>query len=116
MSRLDDERARLKIEALVSCGGEAGGGLSDVPLHPADLGSHAFEEEMTLDLLENEERLIEEVGDALARIDRGAYGRCEACGAQIPRARLRALPYARHCVQCARQAEGHFGSDVAGAG
>src|SRR3712207_3468680 len=37
---------------------------------------------------------------ALARIDSGTYGSCEACGAEIPYARLEAIPYAQLCVRC----------------
>jgi RNA polymerase-binding transcription factor DksA len=102
MSRLDRDRSQLKDEALRAAGGEASGGLSDVPLHLADLGSHSFEEELTLGLLENEEQLIEEINAALTRLDEGAYGRCESCRQEIPKDRLKALPYARYCVACAR--------------
>jgi RNA polymerase-binding transcription factor DksA len=102
MSRLDRDRSQLKDEALRPTGGEASGGLSDVPLHLADLGSHSFEEELTLGLLENEEQLIEEINAALDRLDQGVYGRCVACGQEVSRERLQALPYARRCVACAR--------------
>jgi RNA polymerase-binding protein DksA len=106
LTRLDRDRSALKDEALQAAGGEASGGLSDVPLHLADLGSHSFEEELTLSLVENEERLIEEINAALERIDQGVYGCCEACRQDIAKARLRAVPYARHCVRCARVAQG----------
>jgi DnaK suppressor protein len=43
---------------------------------------------------------VEEIDHALAKIEKGTYGFCENCHAQIPRARLRALPYARLCVAC----------------
>ncbi len=43
---------------------------------------------------------IMEVDEALDKIDRGTYGVCEICKESIPRARLRALPYARLCVKC----------------
>lgn len=102
VGRLDRDRLQLKDEALRSTGGEASGSLSDVPLHLADLGSHGFEEELTLGLLENEEHLIEEINAALDRLDQGVYGRCESCGQDVSKERLRALPYARHCVACAR--------------
>jgi RNA polymerase-binding transcription factor DksA len=102
IGRLDRDRLQLKDEALRPTGGEASGSLSDVPLHPGDLGSHSFEEELTLGLLENEEQLIEEINVALDRLDHGGYGRCESCGQAITKARLQALPYARHCVACAR--------------
>jgi DksA/TraR C4-type zinc finger protein len=35
----------------------------------------------------------------------GTYGDCEICGAQIPIARLNALPYATTCIDCQRAAE-----------
>jgi RNA polymerase-binding transcription factor DksA len=103
MSRLDRDRSQLKDEALRATGGEASGGLSDVPLHLADLGSHGFEEELTLGLLENEEQLIEEINAALDRLEQGVYGRCESCGQAVSRERLQALPYVRHCLACARR-------------
>jgi RNA polymerase-binding transcription factor DksA len=102
MGRLDRDRSQLKDEALCPTGGEASGGLSDVPLHLGDLGSHSFEEELTLGLLENEEQLIEEINAALDRLDQGTYGRCVACQQEIPKERLQALPYARYCVACTR--------------
>jgi RNA polymerase-binding transcription factor DksA len=106
MRRLDRDRSQLKDEALQATGGEASGGLSDVPLHLADLGSHAFEEELTLGLVEREEQIIEEINAALARLDEGGYGRCDACQRQIPRDRLQALPYARYCAACAGKHQG----------
>lgn len=101
MSRLDGDRSLLKEEALRGTGGEASGGLSDVPVHMADLGSDAYEEEITLGLVESEERLIAEINAALVRLDQRAFGQCEACGQKIAKVRLRALPYARHCIRCA---------------
>lgn len=106
LGRLDRDRSELKDEALRAARGEASGGLSDVPLHLADLGSHNFEEELTLGLVEKEERLIEEINAALARIDEGVYGQCEACRQDIAKERLQAVPYARHCVRCARAVQG----------
>ena len=43
---------------------------------------------------------IADVGDALSRIERGAYGACEACGDAIEPRRLTALPEARRCRTC----------------
>jgi RNA polymerase-binding protein DksA len=106
-----DMRARLNIdvshltdEALHQTE-QAGGNLSSMPIHMADLGTDAFEQENTLNLLQNEEQVLADIAAALERIDQGAYGRCEECDAEIPEARLRALPYARYCVECARKLE-----------
>ena len=95
--RLGGDLTALEEDALRPVGGEAGGGLSDVPVHPADLGTDNYEEESRLDLLENEYQLLMEVNDALDRIEQGTFGRCENCRQEIPRERLEALPYARYC-------------------
>lgn len=104
--RLSREVLQLEAEAIQPSGGEASGGLSAAPTHQGDLGSREFEEEVTLGLVEQEERLLAEVQAALERIERGTFGRCEGCQATINQPRLRALPYARHCVACARKLEG----------
>jgi RNA polymerase-binding protein DksA len=101
--RLGGDLSALEEEALRPGGGEAAGGLSDVPVHPADLGTNTYEEELALDLLENEAQILTEVNDALARIDAGTFGRCADCGQPISRERLEALPYTRYCVRCARR-------------
>lgn len=38
---------------------------------------------------------------ALARLERGEFGRCERCGGEIGEARLRVRPMAATCVGCA---------------
>ena len=43
---------------------------------------------------------VEDIDKALAKIDAGTYGTCEQCGQPIPKARLKALPYATLCVAC----------------
>jgi RNA polymerase-binding transcription factor DksA len=96
----------LQGEALRETGGSANGGLSNAPLHQADLGSDNFEQEVNLSLLETEEQRLEEISAALRRIEDGTYGRCAECRRALNRDRLEALPYARLCVDCARQQEG----------
>ena len=43
----------------------------------------------------------EEVERALAKLDEGTYGECDACGAAIPEGRLEIHPWAVLCVPCA---------------
>lgn len=43
---------------------------------------------------------VDEIDRALAKMDAGTYGVCERCGQPIPKARLKALPYAALCVAC----------------
>jgi DnaK suppressor protein len=69
----------------------------------ADTGSFTFQRERDLSLVGNAKDLIDKVEHALARIDAGSFGRCEACGAAIETERLDALPYATLCLADARQ-------------
>jgi phage/conjugal plasmid C-4 type zinc finger TraR family protein len=43
---------------------------------------------------------VVEIDAALARVESGSYGLCEACGKPIPEARLEVLPEATLCVSC----------------
>ena len=101
--RLTGDVSSLADEALNS-EDEAGGNLSHVPLHMADLGTDNYERENTLRLLANEGQLLGEIDAALERIDMGTFGRCEECGGPVvPRERLKELPFTRYCVTCAQK-------------
>src|SRR5437879_1244850 len=43
---------------------------------------------------------VDEIDRAIVKIHVGTYGVCERCGENIPKERLRALPYAALCVKC----------------
>ena len=103
--RLNGDVSHLADEALRKNQREATGNLSSMPIHMADIGTDNFEQEFTLSLLQNEEQVLVEISDALERLKQGKFGRCEECQQSIPRVRLDALPYTRHCVECARKLE-----------
>lgn len=44
---------------------------------------------------------LQDIDDALAKLENGAYGRCESCGNPIAEPRLEAMPAARLCISCA---------------
>ncbi len=50
-------------------------------------------------IMTNEQALLTEVEDALKRIEAGTYGRCTACGEQIPDKRLEAMPWVALCIK-----------------
>jgi DnaK suppressor protein len=43
---------------------------------------------------------IEEIDEALGRIEDGTYGQCEQCGKPIAEERLKAMPTARYDAEC----------------
>jgi len=104
-ARLSGNLSHLAEEALRTAGGERSCNLSNTPIHMAHLGTDNFEQEFTLSLIQNEEQVLDEIAEALNRINHGTFGKCEECGSPIPKARLQALPYTRHCVNCARKVQ-----------
>jgi RNA polymerase-binding transcription factor DksA len=101
-SRLYGDVEHLEEEVHNKGSGATGGSLSHLPQHLADLASDSFEAAVTVGLLESQGQTLAEIVDALGRIARGTFGRCEECAGDIGRERLRALPQARHCFRCAR--------------
>ena len=71
----------------------------------ADHGTDAFERNMTLGLMENEARTLQQIEEALEQMATGRYGVCTQCGTAIPLVRLEALPFATTCVPCQEKAE-----------
>ncbi len=95
-------------EALRKSRQDSAGDLSNMPIHMADLGSDNFEQEFTLGLIENEHAMLREIDEALQRIEDRTYGICLGTGKPISKARLRAKPWAKHCIEYARRLERGF--------
>ncbi len=74
-------------------------------MHQADAGSDAYDRDVALSLLSQEQDALYEIDEALKRIELGTYGKCEMSGKSIPHARLEAIPFARFTVECQSQLE-----------
>lgn len=86
------EIARRSRETAVS-------GVSDI----GDILDSVSEErtrELDMILTDREKQKLKQIDDALDRIEENTYGLCEECGIKIPRARLKVVPFAKHCVEC----------------
>jgi RNA polymerase-binding protein DksA len=109
---LTAERARL-AGAVEFLHGEHSGSLEDelgeigsggVDNHPGDTAGAAYDRELDIGLEEGAQQTLEEVDAALLRIEDGTYGTCEDCGGPIGEDRLRAIPWARLCIDDQRRA------------
>ena len=102
-AELESERNRLRAaidtvnhrDSLTEETGDLSIGQDD---HIADSASETFMRELDGGLEENAEHLLAKVEGALQRLDEGTYGRCAICGRPIEEDRLRAVPYAKLCI------------------
>lgn len=65
-------------------------------LHAQDLVDELYDRAMAELLPPIPAEAAREIDDALHRLERGVYGRCETTGRPIPKALLRAMPWCRH--------------------
>ena len=103
--KLQGDVTTLEGEAMKK-GSDAAGDLSTLPMHLADMGTDSFEQDMSLGLMETETDELHEIEEAFERMKDGSYGLCENCRKKIPKERLKAIPYARLCVNCKMKEEG----------
>jgi DnaK suppressor protein len=66
----------------------------------AAAATQVFEQQRDLALRDRSIQQLELVEAALARFEVGTFGRCLRCGNPIAPARLEALPWAAHCIEC----------------
>lgn len=98
----------MENEALGKNRADASGDLSLMPIHMADIGSDNYEQEFTIGLIANERETLKEIDAAIQRIDNRTFGICLATHKPISKARLKAKPWASHCLEYERaQEENH---------
>ena len=71
-----------------------------VTTHMADVSSDNSRHEMEIRMLSEEGDVLHLIDDALERLAKGEYGRCQECGEMIPEGRLKVRPYAVFCIKC----------------
>jgi RNA polymerase-binding transcription factor DksA len=101
VSYLESERTK-QAELMAFGDSGSGGGGGD---HLADIGAEMGDRDRMLGLMERGEIEVGEIDAAIVRLRQGTFGTCESCTKPIPKARLRALPYARLCVHCQEMEE-----------
>jgi RNA polymerase-binding protein DksA len=95
----------LEKDALNKSQRDASGDLSGYSFHIADMATDNFDREFNLGLASTEQKTLNEIDDALRRIDEGVYGVCEICEKPIIQKRLLAVPHARFCIKCQSEEE-----------
>jgi DnaK suppressor protein len=70
-----------------------------------DRANNSYNREFMFALSDTERQILLEIDEAIERLDNGNYGTCLNCEESIPRARLKAVPWTRYCIDCQEQAE-----------
>ena len=71
-----------------------------VSTHMADVSNDNARHEMELRMLSEDGDVLKLIEEALKRLEKGEYGRCQECGEPISEGRLKIRPYAVFCVKC----------------
>jgi DnaK suppressor protein len=96
------DRILAMYEKDVRAGQEASDeGSDDV----VDRANNAYSRELLFSLSDSERHTLLRVEEAVQRLESGTYGICVNCGNEIRSGRLRAVPWARYCIDCQELAE-----------
>jgi len=71
----------------------------------ADKASSSYTKELMFSKSDSDRQLLQEVVDALRRLDDGEFGECMNCGEAVETKRLEAVPWSPFCLSCQEQAE-----------
>jgi RNA polymerase-binding transcription factor DksA len=99
-ARLLSDLGTIEKEAL-----DANADISHMPIHMADVGSDAYDQDLKLGMAASERKRLTDIEAALVRIKKKTYGVCHETGKPIPDARLRAKPWAMYTKEAAEKIE-----------
>jgi RNA polymerase-binding transcription factor DksA len=71
----------------------------------AESASSSITRDMALSRVSGYQEMLDEVNQALSRIESGTYGKCELTGKAIPADRLKAIPWTRFSKEAEEQLE-----------
>lgn len=97
---LNDIRERLRTEAR-----EEYQGLVQTIRDEGDIATAELKETTALTLVKMKVDELDAINDALGRMARDEFGRCEDCGKWTQMRRLKAVPQASRCLECQERRE-----------
>lgn len=100
LSRREELLTQLRSD-MTGLGAGTGGSRDE-----ADAAFDSDNDEINSSLAERDSGELGEIDQALKRLRKGTYGRCEGCGGKISAKRLNALPCSSLCIECQREKEG----------
>jgi DnaK suppressor protein len=93
LAKQQELSASKSLGGSIPAAGEPGG-------DPVDKAASEINASLRMHLRQADSKLLRAIEDALTRIRQERFGTCEECGLPISKARLEAVPWARHCKDC----------------
>ena len=93
LEKQQEVSASKSLGGSIPAGGERGG-------DPVDMAASEISASVQVRLRQADSKLLRAIEDTLTRIRQERFGICEECGLPISKARLDAVPWARHCRDC----------------
>lgn len=94
-----EEMGDLQNTNLMQSIADQSGEVSHYSYHLGDTASLSYDREFSMGLAERQQKYLEQVDEALSRIEEGTYGICKVTGELIPIERLEAVPVAKYSVK-----------------
>jgi DnaK suppressor protein len=79
---------------------------TDTALDVVDKAETSYTKEFLLGLTDSERDQLMMIDQALERLQKGEYGRCQVCHKEISKKRLKIIPWTRYCITCQEKKEG----------
>lgn len=97
--RVLEEMGELQQNNLKQTISEQSGENSRYSFHLGDVASLAYGREFSMGLAERQQKYLEQIDEALQRIEEGTYGICLVTGEPISLTRLEEVPIAKYSVK-----------------
>jgi RNA polymerase-binding protein DksA len=97
--RVLEEMGEIQNSNLKQSLSDQSGELSHYSYHIGDTASLAYDREFSMGLAERQQKYLEQIDEAISRIDEGTYGICKVTGEAIARERLEEVPVAKYSVK-----------------
>jgi DnaK suppressor protein len=109
LKRILEERRREILaqvqEKMRDVRAEGGIGEGQGVLDAAESSEADIQDDIEFALIQMKSETLHRIEEALMRLDEGSFGNCFECGDEISERRLRALPFAVRCKDCAEARE-----------
>lgn len=76
---------------------------TDTALDVVDKAETSYTKEFLLGLTDSEREQLQQIDQALDRLEKGEYGHCQVCHKEIGKKRLQIIPWTPYCISCQRR-------------